>query len=226
VQSTTPENLEEGVALNKSIAVTFSEAISPETLTEAAFLLRQADGSPVQSRVSVTGATATLKPVSNSGLLKGGTSFIATVTTRVRDLSGNPIDQDHVWRFSTAEAGSPGSIDEQSPGILPSALNPPDGARGVTLRPTILLTFDEEIDPASVVPGHNFSLNHGAKGTLSFPGDGKTVIFTPTRDLDPGRRYKVQVLGGAGGIKDLAGNALASSYTWSFRTRSESTGDF
>jgi len=225
IQSTTPGNLDQGVVLNKSLSVTFSEEISPDTLTEQTFFLTEANGNPVKGKIAIAGTTATLKPLSNAGILKGGTTFVATITTQVRDLSGDPINQDHVWQFKTAVAGSPGSLDETPPEVVPAAINPVHHANGVSLRPAIILTFDEDIDAASVVMGGNFSLNHGAKGRLSFPEDGRSIIFTPTSDLDPNRKYRVEVLGGTAGIKDLSGNALAADFEWTFTTRSDRNGD-
>ena len=221
VKSTTPGNLDQSVALNKSLSVTFSEEMSPETLTEKAFLLKESNGAPVKGKISLTGATATLKTAINNGLLKGDTTYVARITTRVKDLSGNSIDQDYIWRFKTASAGSPGSIDETPPRVVPSAIYPPSDARDVMLRPVIFVTFDEEIDPASVVMGRTFLMNHGVKGRLSFPEDGRTVAFSPTKDLEPKRNYKVTVRGGQTGVKDLAGIALASNFKWSFTTDSE-----
>jgi hypothetical protein len=45
--------------------------------------------------------------------------------------------------------------------------------------------------------------------------NGSEVLFTPDAPLASDTSYTVQLLG----VKDLAGNAMASPYTWSFRTR-------
>ena len=44
------------------------------------------------------------------------------------------------------------------------------------------------------------------------------ITLTPTAALTISTTYTVTIVGGASGVKDLAGNALASNYSWSFTT--------
>jgi fibronectin type 3 domain-containing protein len=44
------------------------------------------------------------------------------------------------------------------------------------------------------------------------------MILNPSVDLEAGATYTATVKGGASGVKDLAGNPLASDKTWSFST--------
>src|SRR4030095_10379662 len=44
------------------------------------------------------------------------------------------------------------------------------------------------------------------------------ITLTPSAALSASTTYNVTIVGGASGVKDLAGNALASNYTWSFTT--------
>ena len=44
----------------------------------------------------------------------------------------------------------------------------------------------------------------------------RVVTLNPNANLDPGVTYTATVRGGAGGVTDVAGNALAADHAWSF----------
>ena len=62
VSFTHPANGDTGVALNKKIAVTFSEAMKPSTITKRTFTLKKGT-QRVPGKVTYAGVTATFKPV-------------------------------------------------------------------------------------------------------------------------------------------------------------------
>jgi glucose/arabinose dehydrogenase len=86
-----------GVSTQTNVAVTFSEAISPTSLS---FVLRTSGGAVVPSNVTYDGtaSTAVLDPVDD---LAGASTFTATVSG-VRDLAGNLMAAPLVWSFTTA----------------------------------------------------------------------------------------------------------------------------
>ena len=92
---TVPANGDTGVCINKKIAVTFSEAMDPLTLTNLTFMVSGATGT-----VSYDALTriATFAPASD---LMTGTLYTATVTTGAKDLAGNPLTNNYVWSFTT-----------------------------------------------------------------------------------------------------------------------------
>ena len=65
VSFTHPANGDTGVALNKKIAVTFSEAMKPSTITKRTFTLKKGT-QRVPGKVTYADVTATFKPVKNS----------------------------------------------------------------------------------------------------------------------------------------------------------------
>lgn len=105
----------------------------------------------------------------------------------------------------------------------PAVLNvtPPSSATGVAIATTVNAMFSESIDPASVTAS-TFVLRdqHGAvvPATISYEAGTRTAILSTTAGLLAQTAYTAVLSGGAGGIMDLAGNALASDFSWSFTT--------
>ncbi len=98
-----PANLCPCVDIDTAVTVTFSEEINPLTINTSGFTLIDGSGNRVRSTVTYSGTTARLKPYSN---LSYSTTYTATVTTNVRDLSGNSMAADYTWNFSTPLSGT------------------------------------------------------------------------------------------------------------------------
>jgi hypothetical protein len=76
---------------------------------------------------------------------------------------------------------------------------------------------------AATVSGTTFTLTkQGATtpvgATVSYDVANKKAVLDPNANLDEGATYIATVKGGTGGLKDVAGNALAPDKTWSFTT--------
>ncbi len=54
--------------------------------------------------------------------------------------------------------------------------------------------------------------------TVSYNSSAKTVTITPSTTLANSTTYTVSILGGTSGVKDLAGNALAQTFSSTFTT--------
>ncbi len=118
VSSTTPAAAATGVARNSSITATFDEEIFAITVDAASFTLAASSTSNTTAgSVSFDGATnvATFSPNDPLGLL---TTYTATLTTAITDLSGNALAADYGWSFTTADGawGSAGQIESDSTG--------------------------------------------------------------------------------------------------------------
>ena len=97
VISTDPNNADAGVDLNKIIAATFSEAMTPLSIDTTTFILKQGT-TAVLGAVTYAGTTATFSPSVN---LVPYTTYTATITTGAKDLVGNAMVNDYVWSFTT-----------------------------------------------------------------------------------------------------------------------------
>ncbi len=107
--------------------------------------------------------------------------------------------------------------------------NPANLATGVPLNQVITITFNEAMDPATIMPTA-FSLTGpvgsgriagGSKsaaeisGSLTYDAATYTMSFTPSPKLNSNSTYTGTV---ATSVKDLTGNALQVSYVWTFST--------
>ncbi len=204
VISTDPVNLATNVALNKKITATFSEAMDPLTVTAATFTLKRGT-TPVSGTVTYTGMTGTFTPAAN---LASNTTYTATITTGVEDLAGNAMAVNYVWSFTTGAAPD---------AVLPTVIStdPANLAVNVALNKKIVATFSETMDPVTITTA-TFTLQQGTTpvaGTVTYAGTAGT--FTPAANLAANTTYTATITTGA---KDLAGNAMAVNYVWSFTT--------
>ena len=204
VSSTNPANAATSVPFNQKIAATFSEAMDSSSITTATFTLMQGT-SFVSGTVSYTGTTATFAPSSN---LAPNTGYTATITTMAKNDAGSKLAKNYVWSFNTGAAAliTPPSV---------SSTDPVNAETAVPINQKIAATFSTAMD-ASTITASTFTL---MQGTTPIPGfvsySGVTAIFAPSSNLAPNTAYNVIITTGA---KDLAGNALANNYVWSFTT--------
>ena len=115
---------------------------------------------------------------------------------------------------SSSNGGGAGAPADTTKPTVSSTI-PVDAATGVPLNWSITATFSKPIAPASCTTT-TFTL---MQGTTSVSGNvtciDKNAIFKPTSDLTASAQYTATI---TTGVKDLAGNALAVSKTWSFTT--------
>ena len=90
------------VVLDSSISATFSKAMDPLTITSSTFTMTQGSAS-ITGTVTYAGTTASFKP---STSLATNTAYSATISTGVKDLSGNVLQTAFVWSFTTATTTS------------------------------------------------------------------------------------------------------------------------
>jgi hypothetical protein len=106
VISTSPIDNATGIAVNGIITATFSEAMTPATITAAHFTLNQ-NAILIPGIVTYEVATKTVTFAPTSNLTGGGTVYTATITTGVKDLAGIPLMMNKVREtFATTSPGS------------------------------------------------------------------------------------------------------------------------
>ena len=210
VSTVFPVNGATMVAINTAITASFSEAMTPASITTASFTLACPAGTAVAGTVSyaTTGNVATFTP---SSPLPSSTTCAATITTAVRDLAGNALAAPFTWSFTTSAAP-----DTTAPTV--STVFPANGATMVAINTAITASFSEAMAPASITAA-SFTLACPAgtpfTGTVSYATSGNVASFTPNAPLPSSTTCAATITTGA---RDLAGNALAAPFNWSFTT--------
>ncbi len=99
--------------------------------------------------------------------------------------------------------------------------SPSNGATGVSVSAPISVRFSEPIYEPTI-SGSTFQLVDDASqvvpATVTYNSGSRTATLTPTSSLAYSSAFTATVTGGSGGVKDLAGNALAGDHSWSFTT--------
>lgn len=201
VSATSPINGETSVALNKVITVTFNTEMNPLTINSSSFTIVNGTTS-IPGIITYSGNTASFTPTGN---LVANKTYIGKVTTAVKDLNGNAMQEDYIWTFSTGTTLQP----------LVISTDPVNNETGVVLNKIITATFNTAMDPTTI-NGTTFTLK---QGTISIAGvvsySGTTAYFVPTLPLTANTIYTATITTGA---ENLAGVALMSDYVWNFTT--------
>ncbi|MDQ0632516.1 subtilisin family serine protease [Arthrobacter pascens] len=196
------------VAAGSNVTAAFSTAV--QGVSSSTFVLRNAAGAVIPATVSynATTRTATLDPASD--LAADGT-YTATLTggaTAIRDSAGTPLSTSS-WSFVSG------------PAPVVSGFTPGSNALLVRRGNDITVTFNEAVQGVSTV---TFTLTNASTGAVVAcnvfrNGSTNQWILDPQLTLSAKTKYTVTVSGGAAGIRDLAGNQLATK-TWQFTTGS------
>ena len=196
---TNPLDVENNVAINTTIAATFSEAMDASTINDSTFTM--SNGATGTVSYDDTTQTATFTPSSNLTYL---TTYTATITTGVKDLAGNPMSADYVWSFTTEPDITPPTV---------ISTNPLNNAIDVDINTVITATLSEPIDETTMNTS-TFTID-GVTGTVSYDPATKTATYTPSAILNYATTYTATVIKD---VKDLAGNPMESDFVWSFTT--------
>jgi hypothetical protein len=92
--------------------------------------------------------------------------------------------------------------------------DPAAGASSVALDTKISAIFSVAMDPSTITIS-TFTVDHGVTGSVTYDAATKTATFTPSKNLVADTTYTVTI---KSGVKDTAGNTLASDHTWGFTT--------
>lgn len=210
VHSGDPVDSTTGVALNQGITATFSKSLDPDSVNADSFTLTTDSGATkVSGKVSYANNLVTFDPTSD---LAASKLYTATLTTAIQDISGNKLSADSVWTFTTGA-----SADTTAPTVDSKFTDPADKATGIAINRNVTAVFSEALNPETVNPlSFKLTADSGATsvaGTVSYAK--KLVTFNPKANLAADTLYTATL---TTAVTDLAGNALASNYIWTFTT--------
>jgi Ice-binding-like/Bacterial Ig-like domain len=104
VTSTNPSTGASDVALNVTVAATFSAPMDASTLNASTFTVKQG-ATQIPGTVAYSGSTATFTPTGN---LSPGAACTATVSTGAKDLAGNALGAPYSWNFTSGTSTARG----------------------------------------------------------------------------------------------------------------------
>jgi hypothetical protein len=200
VTSTNPINSATSVPLNQVISVTFNEEINPTTINNTSFIVT--GSSTIGGALSYSGLTATFTPTVN---LTPSTTYVVKITTAVKDLRGNALQEDYIFTFSTGATLQPIVI----------STSPTTNETGVVLNKVVRATFNMPMD-ATTLNTSTFTLKQGTTtiaGVVTYSGN--NAFFTPNANLSSNTIYTATITTGA---KNTANTSIAANYVWNFTT--------
>ena len=127
-----------------------------------------------------------------------------TILIHARDRAGNLASTALTLQYS----------DVAPPTVI--VASPPDGAYDIGTNSSFTVFFSEAMDSASISAATIFlndSLNSPVIGTVGYSN--QLATFTPSTNLQSSTQYTATV---STAVRDVAGNTLATPYTWTFTT--------
>lgn len=204
VESTNPKSGATDVPLSQVITATFNKKMDPATITQTSFTVQGTVKATIPGILTYNETTNTLS-FTPTDPLTPNTTYTCTVKSTVKDKTGNYLQTDYIWTFSTGTFLSPTVI----------SVDPADAATGVALNKIVTATFSVPMDPLTI-SATTFTLYQGTTpiaGTVSYTGS--TATFTPSADLAFNTVYTATITTGA---ENLAGIPLANDFEWTFTT--------
>lgn len=187
-----------GVAVGQSITMRTSEPILQFISGQVG--LRDSLGALVPGNTSwQDSVTVVFNPGTN---LANDMRYTVTVDTILRDRSWNR-NEAASWQFTTEADNTPPTV---------VVVSPANGSLAVSFRDSVVITFSEPMDTASVRAA--FVISPAASGHFSWSGT-TTIKFKPSQILAVKKAYTVTVGTGA---RDRNGNQMAAPFSASFTT--------
>jgi hypothetical protein len=204
IVSVSPADGATGVPFGRPVVLMASETLDASTVDSGnlAFFIDGQRRNPSVSR-SPDNTVITLEGL---GAGDAGKLISVVATSGIRDLAGNAL-VDFQSAFTLAA-----DLDGTRPQVV--SVRPPNGATNVRPDVSVVLTFSEPVDPATVA-GSLFVVQDGVlvSGSTSLSGQDHVVEFTPGSSLSFGALAQVVV---RTDLRDAAGIRLGSDFTSAF----------
>jgi hypothetical protein len=194
---TDPVNGATNVDRWKNITVMFSEAMALTTTKGACSITPAVNGS--WEWLNNRGFAIQFRPA--NGFANG--TYTVTISRAATDESGNHLAENLTFSFKVGVSMT------GKPKLLTKSLV----GEGVRTNAQLVLAFDRQMDPASVISA--FRISPAVEGNWTYDEEGKIFTFTPAKRFRAGTTYSVTISTSA---KDMDGNPLAQDASWTFKT--------
>jgi hypothetical protein len=171
------------------------------------FEVDPATGARTSTGTPTTAGTGGNWSIPLSGVAEGNHNYVA----KTSDAAGN----------TSAESNSRTVIVDAT---LPTVTgkSPKPNTTGISPNANVIATFSEAMMQSSLnrttLKVVRVGTTRAVGASISYPAPNR-VVLNPTDSLVRGASYRVTIVGGANGAKDLAGNALAANVSWKFEVR-------
>lgn len=208
VVSAEPADGTVGVPVDKTITITFSEAVQQGSAYNN-ITLKDSSNNPVSFAKTINDLSLAIVPDNN--LIDGVVYTLNIPANAVQDLAGNGLKNLYTLSFTTEDFTAPTVV----------STKPLDGEDDVTVSKTVTITFSEDIE---AVNSNSITLKDSNGASVSFYPSvkGRVLTINPAVDLKYDETYTVEIPAGA--VRDTAGNGLQHNFTFTFTTAAESSG--
>ncbi len=202
VVSVTPANGSSGEPVTRTIAIVFSEAVNPATIS--ASTVEVSAGGALLSGNRVLNGTGSQLTFTPSTVYPDFATVNVKVKTGVKDLSGKALIAEFVSSFTTQDT-TPPSL---------TSLSPAHNALNVALESVIRAQYSEALNPAAFPASAIQLFRNGSPvaGRLDFIQNNGVIVFTPNAPLTPNAVYSATILPAT----DRAGNTQPAGQNLSF----------
>jgi hypothetical protein len=210
VLSTDPSDESENQPLDRTVTITMNEpilasSINLDNLTIAPAVSYDVFPDPLSNR------RIKLSPLVN---LQYGTEYTVTLVAEgLKDLSENVIAEDYMFQFTTIPSPPPPPPpDSTAPTV--QATNPIDTATSVPRDKIVTITMDEPM-LASSINTSNITIDPSIDYDVFLnPVNTSQIVLNHSVLFTYNTLYTITI--NAGGIKDVAGNGIASQFVFDF----------
>lgn len=195
--------------------VTFDESMDPATVEAVSLLFQDSYGTVVSFTIEASPDQRTLRVRPRNRLANNRRYTLAFLlgAAAATDVSGNPLAATQAVAFTTGTDATPPAVSHSVPAAAETRV---PGSLVATV------TFAEPLDPARVSAATVglTAAGIGRDAVVELVG-GTTVRVTPVLDLPVSTSCVLSLRGGQDGLRDLAGNVLATDVAIPFTTSTD-----
>lgn len=192
------------VSVTDDITIEFSEEIRAEDISSSTISLKRS--SSYSKTPKYANKIVTFSKGNDNELLERGYEYTLTVSTSIKDITGNTVENEYSISFETIPAPDTTLPMLDFVNSTLGSYSSDSKNSNVSVSNDIKIVFNENID-SSTINKSNILLNNGANYSVSLQNN-KELIISFDSNLSYETTYELEL---KQGIQDLAGNALNPS---------------